>query len=231
MLTRNFITPRILGSALAAVAVLVPLPSLADTTTTTTTSGSTGSSAPGSVAIVFSPSLTSVRSDSKLPQEQGLSADRKFGMGAGILFDAPLSDGLSLGVGALYIERKFQIGTGTTRVQRKAPTVFVPVEAKVWLGNGFSIGGGAFGAVKVGDAKDEIVTGSTTLQSTSAQDRKSLDYGLTASVNFLLPVSGRTGLLLGARYLYGLSNNTRNSAIYNEKIDDLAFTAGLSFSI
>lgn len=186
--------------------------------------------ADGSVAVVFSPSLTSVRTESTLAQEQGFNSERKLGLGAGILFDAPLTENLSLGVGGLFINRKFQIGTGSVRLERSVPTVFVPVEAKFWLGNAFSIGAGAFGAIKVGDAKDEVKVGSGGFSTNSAQDRKSLDYGLTASVNFLLPVAERTGFLIGARYLYGLSNNSSNIA-YDEKIDDLALTAGISFGM
>jgi hypothetical protein len=187
-------------------------------------------SVPGSVGVVLTPSYTSVRTKTDLVQEQGINADRKLGWGGGLLFDAPLADSLSLGVGALYIRRKFQIGTGTTRLERTIPTVFVPVEVKFWLGNVFSIGGGAFGAVKVGDVTDSAVTGTGALVSTTASDHKTIEYGLTASANFLLPIAERTGFLIGARYLYGMTNGS-NSSIYDEKIDDLAAQVGLSFSI
>lgn len=186
--------------------------------------------APGSVALVVTPSLTSVRNETDLPQEQGIDSDRKLGWGGGILFDAPLADALSLGLGALYIERKFQIGTGTSRLERKVPTLFVPFEAKLWLGSILNIGGGVFGAVKVGDVTDTTVLGAGTLQSTSTADHETLEYGLTASVNLILPVAERTGLLLGARYMYGLKNGSK-SAFYDEKIDDLALQAGLNFSL
>jgi hypothetical protein len=186
--------------------------------------------APGSVAVVFTPSLTNARAESEDVLEQGLDSKRKFGLGGGLLFDAPLSGNVSLGIGALYVGRKFQVGTGSLRLERTVPTVFVPVEAKLWLGNVFSIGAGAFGAVKVGDAEDRVVVGSGSLSSNSAQDRKSLDYGLTASANFLLPIAERTGFVLGARYLHGLSNNSKNSA-YDEKIDDFMLTAGVSFGM
>jgi hypothetical protein len=204
------------------VAALAAFPTIA--------SAEEGSGASPSLAVVITPSFTSVRTGDPLPQEQGFSQDRKLGWGGGVLFDSPLSEGLSIGVGALYIQRKFQIGTGTVRVERKVPTVFVPVEAKVWLGNAFSIGGGVFGALKAGDVTDSVVTGAGTLNATSDPGRNTLDYGLTASANFLLPVAERTGVLLGARYLYGLTDGTK-SAAYDEKIDDFALQAGLSFTL
>lgn len=185
---------------------------------------------PGSVALVVTPSLTSVRNDTDLPQEQGIDSNRKLGWGGGVLFDSPLGENLSLGLGALYIERKFQIGTGSTRLERKVPTVFVPLEAKLWFANMLSVGGGVFGAVKVGDVTDTAVLGGGTLQSTSAADHETIEYGLTASANLLLPVSERTGLTVGARYLRGLKNGSKN-AVYDEKIDDIALQAGLSFSL
>jgi hypothetical protein len=208
--------------ALACVTALLGLP--------TGALAADGSEPAPSLAVVITPSFTSVRTGDPLPQEQGFSEDRKLGWGGGVLFDSPLSEGLSLGVGALYIQRKFQIGTGSVRYERKVPTVFVPIEAKVWLGNAFSIGGGVFGAVKAGNVTDSVVTGAGTLNATSDPGRDTLDYGLTASANFLLPVAERTGVLLGARYLYGLTDGTK-SAAYDEKIDDFALQAGLSFSL
>lgn len=186
--------------------------------------------APGSLALVVMPSLTNVRNDTDLPAEQGIDSKRKLGWGGGVLFDAPLANALSLGIGALYNERKFQIGTGSVRLERKVPTVFVPIEAKFWFGNVLSVGGGAFGAVKVGDVTDTAVVGSGTLTSTSASDHETVEYGLTASANLLFPVASRTGLIAGARYLYGLKNGSKN-ALYDERIDDLALQVGLSFSL
>jgi hypothetical protein len=187
-------------------------------------------STPGSIAVVVTPSLTSVRNDTDLPQEQGIDSDRKLGWGGGLLFDAPLGHAVSFGIGALYIQRKFQIGTGSVRLERKIPTVFVPAEVKLWFGNVLSIGAGAFGAVKVGDVTDTVVVGGGTLDSTSSADHETIEYGLTASANLLFPVAERTGLLVGARYLRGLKNGSKSVA-YDEKIDDIALQAGLSFSL
>ena len=186
--------------------------------------------APASVAVVVTPSLTSVRNSSDLPQEQGIDSNRKLGWGGGLLFDAPLANALSLGLGALYIERKFQIGTGSVRLERKVPTVFVPLEVKLWFANVLSIGAGVFGAAKVGDVTDTAVVGSGGLASTSASDHETIEYGLTASADLLLPVAERTGVIVGARYFRGLKNGSKN-AVYDEKIDDLALQAGLSFSL
>jgi hypothetical protein len=186
--------------------------------------------APPSVSVVVTPSLTGVRNDSSLAQEQGIDSNRKLGWGGGLLFDSPLGEGLSLGLGALYIERKFQIGTGSVRLERKVPTLFVPLEAKFWFMNVFTVGAGVFGAVKVGNVTDTTVVGSGGLQSTSASDHETVEYGLTASADFLLPIAERTGLIFGARYLRGLKNGSK-SALYDEKIDDLAFQAGLNFTL
>lgn len=189
----------------------------------------TAFAAPGSVAIIAAPSLTSVRNESNLPQEQGIDSDRKLGLGAGILFDAPVSNALSFGIGALYIERKFQIGTGSVRFERTVPTVFVPVELKAWVGNVFSVGAGMFGAISAGDKKDVLKSGSGALTTTTSNDREGFEYGVTVSANALFPISGRTGLLLGARYMYGLTDGDKGAA-YDEKIDDLVGQIGLSFS-
>ena len=208
-------------SLLLLAALFVAFPAFAETP---------DNGAAPSIAFVFTPSLTSVRSSSDLPQEQGMSSSRKSGLGVGFLMDSPMTPNLSLGAGALYIKRKFQIGTGTIQTERTVPTIFVPVEVKIWLMNMLSVGGGVFGAFKTGDVTDTLIMGGSSLQSTTANDHKSFEYGLTVSANLLMPIAERTGLIVGARYLRGLSDGS-SSAFYDEQIDDLALTAGVSLSL
>lgn len=183
-----------------------------------------------SIAVVAMPALTHARTNSDVAQESGISSDRKLGWGGGVLFDAPINPHFSVGAGALFINRKFGLGAGNIELERTIPTLFVPVEAKYWLANFFNIGAGAFGSVRVGNVKDELKVGGRTLGSTTSSDHNTLGFGLTASANFLIPVSQRTGFILGARYLFGLTDTTKSS-IYDEKIDDLAFNLGVSISI
>lgn len=187
---------------------------------------------PSSIGVFVMPSLTHARTDTSVstPQQTGISSDRKLSWGAGAMFDAPLQKHFSIGAGALFSNRKFSLNSGPVEVERTIPTLFVPVEAKFWLANWFSLGAGVFGSVRVGSVKDKVKLGGTTLSSTSSSDHNTLGFGLTASANFVVPVSERTGFLLGARYLYGLTDTTKSS-VYDEKIDDLAFNVGLSITI
>lgn len=186
--------------------------------------------APGSIALVVSPSWTDVRTESSEPQESGIDSERKLSWGGGLMLDSPVGEALSLGVGALYIDRTFQVGTSSTRLERSVPTIFVPVELKFWIGDVLNVGAGAFAAIRTGKVKDSAILGGGTLASNAGNDHSGFDYGLTASVNALFPVAERTGILVGARYWYGLSDGSK-SALYNEKIDDLSLIAGLSFKI
>lgn len=186
---------------------------------------------PPSIALVVTPSLTSARSSaSDSSQDAGISDHRKLGWGGGLLLDSPVGSNLSLGVGALYVERKFDIGSPGVTLERKIPTIFVPLEAKIWLGNLLNVGGGVFGAFKVGDVTDTVTTAGGTASVASDSDRNSFEYGLTLSANLLFPVTERTGVIVGAHYFWGL-NDAAKSALYDEKINDLAFEAGLSFSL
>lgn len=184
-----------------------------------------------SIAIVAVPSLTNVDVDIENGLEgQGVSSEREFGMGGGILFDIPVSEAVSFGTGAIYNSRTFQIHSLGTEVERKIPTIFVPAEAKFWIIDAVGIGAGGFAAMRVGDVTNTIKAGDNRTSVTSSTDRESIEYGLTASANVLVPVDPSANILLGARYLYGLTNASRVGS-YTENIQDLQFMAGVSFSL
>jgi hypothetical protein len=231
MMRRFFSLERFgITACLLTVGAFATLPGVSSTFADDTNASASPRQSPGSMGIFGVAGLTGVRNNSDLAQETGVDSNRKLGWGGGIQFDAPLAKDLSLGVGGIYIERKFQIGNTANRLERKVPTILVPVEAKFWFGNVLSIGAGGFGAVKVGNATDTAIAGTGSLQSNSASDHQTVEYGLTASVDVLLPASERTGIILGAQYFRGLNNGSK-SPLYDEKIDDILFKAGLNFSL
>jgi len=181
------------------------------------------------VAVAGIAGVTGARNGSSNPaQGAGLTADRKIGYGAGALIEFPFSEGLGIETGALYVQRKFEIGNPNFRLTRSVPTVFVPLEARLWLGNFFSVAGGAFGALRVSSQSDEVTSGSTTLASISSGNRESTEFGATAAATLNLAAAGKSGLFIEARYNRGFSNASKDG-IYDEHIDDLLVLAGLRF--
>ncbi len=189
------------------------------------------SGSPASVTLGVAGGLTGADAKSSdTIQNTGLSADRKFGLGGAVMFDSPLAPMFSIGLGAIYLQRKFDIGNDTLRFERKVPTLFVPLEGRIWLGNLLYLGAGGFGAFRVGDQTDRIVTGNSASPTLSTGQRESFEYGLTASAAFTLPIVERTGFTFEARYLHGMKNSSKDG-IYEEHIRDLVLTAGIRLSL
>ena len=174
--------------------------------------------------------LTGARTDTSTPQQTGVNDDRKWGAGASVMFDTPIADAFSLGIGAIYQKRTFDIGNSTLEIERSVPTLFIPVEAKLWFGNFFDIGAGGFGSIRLGDEQNKIIAGSATTFSYSSGQRETLEFGMTLSAAVTFPFTERTGITVEGRYLRGFTDSSEDSA-YNEKIDDFMLTAGLRISL
>lgn len=192
-------------------------------------SSDSSDSAKPSITVGLVEGLTGARTDSSI-QQSGINSGRKWGMGASVMLDTPIDKALSVGIGAIYIKRKFDIGNNTLSIERSIPTLFVPLEAKLWLGNFFDVGLGGFGSIRVGDEQNSVISGGNTGASISTGQRSTLEFGMTASLAFTFPIQDRTGITIGGRYLRGFTNSSDNS-IYNEKIDDVLLTAGLRISL
>lgn len=184
-----------------------------------------GAQASLTLGVVGSLSGVDVKSGDSV-QSTGLNSDRKWGLGATAFFDAPIAPMFSLAFGGMYIQRTFEIGNDTLAVERKVPTLFLPLEARVWFGDVLYAAGGVFGAFRVGDQEDRLLRGSNTVFSFSSDSRDAFEYGWTAAAGLNLPLSGRTGLTFEARYLSGMTDASKSS-LYEERIRDLAVTAGL----
>ena len=181
------------------------------------------------VAVAGIAGVTGARnSSSNTAQGTGINADRKIGYGAGILIEAPFTESLGIETGVLYVRRRFEVGTPGLRITRTVPTVFVPLEARLWLGELFSVSGGAFGAIRVGDQSDKVTMGGSSLATFGSGSRERTEFGMTLAATLNLAAVNKTGFFVEARYNRGFSNASQDG-IYDEHIDDLLLLAGLRF--
>ncbi len=170
--------------------------------------------------------LTGARENSSdSVQAKGLSSERHFSLGAGALLESALTDSVGIEIGALYIARKFEIGNEALKLTRTVPTVFFPLEARLWVGNMLSFAGGVFAAARVGNQHDEITSGNATLGSFSSGNRKNVEYGMTVAGTLNIATVNKTGIFLEGRYNRGFTNSARDG-LFEERIDDLWLMAG-----
>ncbi len=209
-------------------AVLMLIPSCGVSTALAAEGEVSGSGTTVTVGLVGDLSGVNTSSNDTI-QQTGLDSTRKWGLGASIMVDSPAGP-VSVAMGAIYVRRVFEIGNNTLRIERTVPTLFVPLEARLWLGNVLYVGAGGFGSIRVGSQQDSVLSGNNTLASFSSDQRETLEYGMTAAAGFGFPVNERTGLALEARYFSGLTNASKDG-VYDEKIRDFALTAGLRVGI
>lgn len=151
------------------------------------------------------------------------------GYGVSALVEVPASPVWGIETGAIYLNRKFGIGNSDLQVMRTVPTLLIPVEARYWIGDIVSLAAGGFGAICVGQVTDTIVAGegSTTINS---NQRKDLEGGLTAAVDFNFAIARKTGLFVEGRYNYGLTDSADNG-LFKERMRDALMVAGLRMDL
>lgn len=121
------------------------------------------------------------------------SNESKYDYGFGALIEANINDNFGIETGALFIKRESEIlgGTSTQTVSR----LHIPVLARLWVTDFFSVAAGPFVEFKTGDVKTSTPIGNFD---SSADD--STQFGLDAAATFNLAVADKTGIFVEARY-------------------------------
>lgn len=132
--------------------------------------------------------------------DSGGNEDDKYHFGAGVLVEANVNGILGIETGAIFIKRQYDYEAAGFRLVQQVNRIHVPILARVWIGDYFSVGAGPFASFKVGNVKDSLEFGSTTIGSveTNADDSVEFGYDIAATLNFA--VSDKTGIFVEARY-------------------------------
>lgn len=180
------------------------------------------------IAVMGIAGLTGAREGSSNPaQASGIDTSRNFGLGLGALIESPFVDAFGIEFGALYVARTFEIGNATVKFKRSVPTLMVPLDARLWLGDILSVAGGFFAAIKVGTQTDEYSIGNATVSTFGTNgDRQSPEFGMTLAATLNIATVGKSGLFLETRYNRGFTNSSKETGL-EERIDDLLFMAGV----
>lgn len=126
--------------------------------------------------------------------------DKEYHFGVGALVEANINGALGIETGALFIKRQYDYEAGGFRVVQEVNRIHVPVLARFWIGDIFSVGVGPYVAFKVGNVKDSLEFGSSPIGSieTNADDDVEFGYDIAATLNFA--VNDKTGIFVEGRY-------------------------------
>jgi len=160
--------------------------------------------------IIFS--VAGVLSDSV----KGIEDDEdKLNYGAGALVEFSLNDHFGLETGALLIKRQYSFKVSELEATQTVSRLHVPMMARFWFSDYFSIAGGPFLSWKTGDAQTNVAFGDTDLIDVKTSANETTQFGLETAATLNFAINDKTGLFVEGRYssLLGKENNEESQQI------------------
>lgn len=148
--------------------------------------------------------------------------DSSLRAGLGVLVEANIQGSFGIETGVLFLNRQYKVTGQSARLIEESKRLHVPILARAWVNDYFSMGLGPFLAIRTGDDKTVVSNNSVGL-STSAEEV--FEFGLDAAATFNFAVADKTGLFFEGRYSMVLSDKT------NESVDQLSGLAGIKLDI
>lgn len=151
--------------------------------------------------------------------------DNELNYGGGILVEANINDNFGIETGALVVNRQYEIERLGVRVVEEVQRIHVPITARFWATDFFSLAAGPYLAFKTGSTKTSLEIGDINLGNfkTSADD--SVEYGLDAAATINLAVNDKTGVFVEGRYSKMLNEEN------DEDGDQVSALAGLKLDL
>ena len=169
-------------------------------------------------------SLTGVAND-RVKDVEDNQNNNEFNFGAGALIEAGINDHFGIETGVLFINRQYDLEAGEARVVQEVNRLHVPVLARFWATDFFSIALGPFVAFRTGNTKTSLEVGDTEIGSIKTSADDDVEYGLDAALTFNIAVNDKSGLFVEGRYSKLLDNNQ------GEEANQVSALAGLKIDI
>jgi len=149
--------------------------------------------------------------------------DLNYGFGA--LVEGNFNSYFGIETGALLIKRNYTFEAGPLKATQSVKRLHIPVLARVWPTNFFSIAGGGFTSIKTGSVDTELDLNNTNIADINTSADDSVEFGLEAAATLNFAVNKKTGLFVEGRYSQALGEES------NEDSNHLMGLAGLKFNL
>jgi len=159
----------------------------------------------------------------------GVASDRAgesdYDYGLGALIEANINDHFGIETGALFIKRESELSGFGGAVTQSVSRLHIPVMARFWATDYFSIAAGPFVEFKTGDVRTSASVGGNNIGSISTSADDSTQFGLDAAATFNLAVADKTGLFVEARYSMFFDEEDR------EDFNNMFYLAGIKLDL
>jgi len=169
-------------------------------------------------------SLAGVAND-RVKEVEADREDNEVNVGGGVLIEAAVNDHFGIETGALVMNRQYDRESEDLRVVEEVTRVHVPVVARFWLADFFSIGAGPFAAFKTGDTKRTLEIGDRRVATLKTSADDDTEFGLDGAATLNFAVADKTGIFVEGRYSMMLDEEE------DEDADEVSALAGIKIDL
>ncbi|MEC9281606.1 MAG: outer membrane beta-barrel protein [Bdellovibrionota bacterium] len=146
-------------------------------------------------------------------------------IGGGVLIEANINEKFGIETGALLINRQYDAEKGEARLLQETKRLHIPIMARFWVTDWFSVATGPFVAFRTGDTKTSLKVGDTELGSLETSADESVEYGIDTAATFNISIDDKSGIFLEGRYsdLFDQDNT--------EKFNEVSALAGFKMQL
>lgn len=163
--------------------------------------------------------------NSRVSEIQENQERTRLNFGAGALIEAGVNDHFGIETGALFINRQYDVEAAGLRVVQEVSRLHIPVLARFWATDFFSVAAGPFVAFRTGDTETSLEVGSTEIGSITTSADDDVEFGLDAAMTFNFAVNNKSGIFVEGRYSAPLGNDQ------DEDANQVSALAGLKIDI
>jgi hypothetical protein len=167
-------------------------------------------------------SLTGLVNSQESDFEAENTSKEDINYGGGLLVEINTNDRFGIETGALFTERVYEASSGSQSIGQKVKRMHIPITARAWLSDYFSLAAGPFVSFQVGDVETYYKSGNNVIGEISTDAEKKTEYGLDGAATLNFALADKTGVFVEARYSSILSSDEVDdevSALTGLKID------------
>lgn len=179
----------------------------------------------GSVIFSFAGVASGAVEDLEKRGDEGPTRD-DINWGIGALVEFNVNELFGLETGVLYLRKVYEARSDAlnSALVQEVYRLHIPVAARFWLSDYFSLAAGPFISIKAGEVKNTVELGGFDASySTSADDDFEWGLDFAATVNFA--IAEKTGFFIEGRYSLDLDQES------NEKSDQLSGLLGIKLDL
>ena len=151
--------------------------------------------------------------------------DDEHNYGAAVLIEAGVNDHFGIETGVLYTKLVTSLESSNATLAREVDRLHVPIAARVWLFDFFSIAAGPFASFRTGSVENRFDINGQTFASNETSADDDVRFGYDVAATFNLAVADKTGFFVELRHSSFFDDED------DEESDQLYGLAGFKFDI